>query len=138
MAGIRRRDTKPELLVRTGLHRLGFRFRLDVAALPGRPDVVLPKYRAVVFVNGCFWHGHDCHLFKVPSTGTGRWMEKIDGNRARDQRNVTALLDSGWRVLTIWECATKGRKALAPADLLERCAGWIAGTSTQGEIRGAS
>ena len=108
MSGIRGRNTKPELMIRSLLHRRGFRFRLDARDLPGRPDIVLPRYRAVVFVHGCFWHGHDCHLFKWPQTRPEFWREKIDRNRSNDERATLALLASGWRVAVVWECALRG------------------------------
>lgn len=97
-----------ELIVRRAIHAAGLRFRLHVRDLPGTPDIVLPRYKAVIFVNGCFWHGHDCHLFKVPSTRTEFWMEKISANRLRDRSVCAALCARGWRVLTIWECALRG------------------------------
>lgn len=108
MSGIRGRNTKPEVLIRSLLHRRGFRFRLDARDLPGRPDIVLPRYRAVVFVHGCFWHGHDCHLFKWPQTRPEFWREKIGRNRSNDEKVRAALLASGWRVGIVWECALRG------------------------------
>ena len=108
MAGIRGKNTTPELAVRRELHRRGFRFRLHSRGLPGRPDIVLPKYRAVILVNGCFWHRHQCHLFKWPSTDTERWRHKLEANVVRDAENVAALGRQGWRTLVIWECALKG------------------------------
>jgi DNA mismatch endonuclease (patch repair protein) len=108
MSGIRGRDTKPEILVRSLLHRQGFRFRLQVRTLPGRPDLVLPRYHAVIFVHGCFWHGHDCPLFRLPATRTEFWRSKIEGNRSRDRRVREELLAAGWRVAVVWECALRG------------------------------
>ena len=111
MSRIRGRDTKPELALRSMLHRLGYRFTVNGPrnkSLPGRPDLVLPKYRTVIFVHGCFWHGHEnCPYFRLPKTRRAWWKHKIDGNRARDLRNETALLTQGWHVVTIWECALK-------------------------------
>jgi DNA mismatch endonuclease (patch repair protein) len=104
MSRIRSRDTKPELCVRRYLHSLGFRFRLHQKDLPGRPDLVLPKYRAVVFVQGCFWHGHHCQKGRVPATRGAFWKAKFEGNKTRDARNTRALRAAGWRVFTIWEC----------------------------------
>lgn len=119
MAGIKGKDTKPELVVRQLLHAAGFRYRLHDRRFPGRPDLVLPKYRTVVFVHGCFWHGHDnCPLFRLPKTKTEFWNEKISQNRLRDERYVSRLLDMNWRVLIIWECATKGPAKKTPDSLL--------------------
>src|SRR6476469_9536278 len=97
MSGIRGRDTKIELAVRRALHARGFRYRLDVRSLPGRPDVVLPKWKAAVLVHGCFWHAHDCGLCRIPSTRPDFWREKLAGNAARDARSRQALLGKGWR-----------------------------------------
>lgn len=110
MSGIRRRDTKPELLVRRHLHSAGFRYRLDARDLPGRPDIVLPKWRTAVFVHGCFWHGHaGCGLFRVPKTRTEWWSAKITANVGRDHAAVETLLELGWRVAVVWECALRAR-----------------------------
>ena len=108
MAGIKGKNTQPERLVRSLLHRQGFRFRLNVRELPGKPDIVLPRYHAVIFVNGCFWHGYDCARFKWPKTRTDYWRHKIEGNRANDQKVTQALLATGWRVGTVWECSLRG------------------------------
>lgn len=105
MASIRGKDTKPELLVRRGLHRIGVRFRLHVRDLPGRPDLVFPKYRTVLFVHGCFWHRHDsCWLAYTPSANSSKWLDKFEANVERDRRQVAALQKAGWRVLVVWEC----------------------------------
>lgn len=108
MSGIRGRNTKPEILIRSLLHHHGFRFRLHVRDLPGKPDIVLPRYHAVIFVHGCFWHGHDCPLFKWPGTRPDFWRDKIGRNRANDYKVGEALLASGWRVGIVWECAIRG------------------------------
>src|SRR5690606_9589910 len=108
MSGIRGRNTKPEILIRSLLHRQGFRFRLHVRDMPGKPDIVLPRYRAVVFVHGCFWHGHSCPLCKLPGTRPDFWREKIERNQNNDNRAKRALLADGWRVGVIWECALRG------------------------------
>jgi DNA mismatch endonuclease (patch repair protein) len=109
MSGIRGKDTKPEMIVRRGLHARGFRFRLHDKRLPGKPDLVFPKYHAVIFVHGCFWHGHGCHLFKWPKTREAFWREKIEGNQERDAEINQQLMRTGWRVIEIWECALKGK-----------------------------
>jgi DNA mismatch endonuclease (patch repair protein) len=121
MSRIRGRDTKPELLLRKGLHARGYRFRVNVTGLPGRPDIVFPKYGAVIQVNGCFWHGHDCHLFKMPASRQEFWAEKISANRTRDKLTDRVLLDRGWRVLTVWECSLKGAKRRPPDEVLAYC-----------------
>lgn len=130
MAGIKGRNTKPEMLLRHGLHRRGFRFRLHSKDLPGKPDMVFPKHHAVIFANGCFWHGHDCPMFKWPSTRQEFWNAKITGNRERDSRVKANLLESGWRVLTIWECALKGPAKLATESVLAGCADWLLSRQT--------
>ena len=108
MSGIRGRNTKPEILIRSRLHRQGFRFRLHARNLPGKPDIVLPRYRAVIFVHGCFWHGHSCSLFKWPKTRPEFWREKIGKNQTNDCRTRAALIAAGWRVGVVWECAIRG------------------------------
>lgn len=135
MSGIRGRNTKPEILIRSLLHRQGFRFRLHVLQLPGKPDIVLPRYRTVIFVHGCFWHGHDCHLFKMPRTRPEFWRGKFDQNKANDQKAVDALLGSGWRVGIVWECAIRGAgKDLS--GLGDRLAEWIFSDQPYMEERG--
>ncbi|WP_323933588.1 very short patch repair endonuclease [Aeromonas caviae] len=106
MVGIRNRDTRPEKRVRTVLHRAGFRYRLHNSALPGKPDLWLARYRAVIEVNGCFWHGHDCHLFKLPLSRADFWQAKVASNRARDTRHLAELEQLGIRRLIIWEWAS--------------------------------
>ncbi|AWT13132.1 very short patch repair endonuclease [Stenotrophomonas maltophilia] len=122
MSRIRGSNTKLEVLVRKGLHARGLRYRLGGARLPGRPDIVLPKYHAVVFVHGCFWHGHDCPLYRLPKTRPEFWSDKIDKNKARDQRVVQQLESLGWRVLTVWECSLRGVRALDQALFLDSLA----------------
>lgn len=108
MAGIRGKNTMPEIAVRKALHHDGFRFRLHSSKLPGRPDIVLPRYHAAVFVNGCFWHGHvGCPYFRVPATRTDFWVDKITGNRERDELKRAALEATGWRTVVVWECAVR-------------------------------
>lgn len=108
MSRVRGRDTKPELLLRRALHATGLRHRLHVASLPGRPDLTYPRHRCVVQVHGCFWHGHDCPMFRLPATRPTFWAAKIEANRHRDRRTSAALQAAGWRVLTVWECALRG------------------------------
>jgi len=118
MSQIRAKDTKPEMLVRRFLHAKGFRYKLHDKSLPGKPDIVLPKYRIVIFVHGCFWHGHEnCKYFKIPKTRTKWWTDKIKGNKANDEKAVKALKKDGWRIINIWECdlkPVKVEKTLTP------------------------
>lgn len=125
MSGIRGTNTRPERHIRSLLHRQGFRFRLHARELPGKPDIVLPRRHAVVFVHGCFWHGHGCFFYRVPATRREFWEAKIERNRANDQRAATALAAAGWRIGTIWECALRGRSAISETGLAERLGQWL-------------
>jgi DNA mismatch endonuclease, patch repair protein len=107
MARIRAKHTKPELAVRSALHRLGYRFRLHGRKLPGHPDIVLPKYRTIIEVKGCFWHGHRCLKGRVPEGNRAYWSKKIEGNQLRERRNARRLRSMGWKVKTIWECTVR-------------------------------
>jgi DNA mismatch endonuclease (patch repair protein) len=124
MAGIRGHDTRPEILLRSGLHRLGLRFALK-SRLLGKPDLVLPKYRTAVFFHGCFWHGHDCPLFKLPSTRPNFWREKIGRNRERDGHVLASLLADGWRVAVVRECAIRGTGKRPWETVCTALATWI-------------
>ena len=136
MSRIRGKSTKPEIQIRKICHSLGFRFRLHRKDLPGKPDLVFPKHHAVVFVNGCFWHGHDCHLFKVPETRTEFWTEKIAGTKVRDEYQHHQLNDAGWRVLVVWECALKGREKRTLEEIADELATWLPSDSGFSELRG--
>lgn len=136
MAGIRGKNTKPELMLRRGLHAAGFRFRLHDRALPGKPDIVFPKYRAVLFAHGCFWHGHGCHLFKWPSSRPDFWRKKIYRNREVDALASIALQEAGWRQGIVWECALKGKARLPIETVLAECATWLRSDIPFFEIRG--
>ncbi|MDT8757136.1 very short patch repair endonuclease [Sphingomonas psychrotolerans] len=136
MAGIKGKNTNPELLLRKGLHARGFRFRLHDRALPGTPDIILPRYRAVIFAHGCFWHGHDCHLFKWPKTREEFWRAKIARNQELDAKAEATLAKTDWRYAVIWECALKGRTRLSIEDILASCADWIRSEVPRLEIRG--
>lgn len=125
MSGIRGKDTRPELLVRKALHARGFRYRLHKTGLPGRPDIVLPRFRAVALIHGCFWHGHDCPLFRLPGTRTDFWRGKITRNQERDSQVAVALRVAGWRRATIWECALRGRHRLDFDVLIETLCNWL-------------
>ncbi|RDV02414.1 very short patch repair endonuclease [Undibacter mobilis] len=113
MKSVRSRNTGPELVVRRTLHALGYRYGLHRKDLPGRPDIVMPKHKAVVFVHGCFWHGHGCPKGRLPKSRLDFWVPKIDRNRQRDRESVRLLRKSGWRVLTIWQCQTKDVESLS-------------------------
>lgn len=139
MSGIKGKDSKPELVVRRGLHKLGFRYSLHNRKIPGRPDLVLPKYRALIFVHGCFWHGHDCHLFKWPGGERADfWREKIESNRKRDSKQVAVCRQNGFRVAVVWECSLKGKYQLGGAKVVSRLAKWLVGNSDRLEIVASS
>lgn len=111
MSGIKGKNTAPELLTRKYLHSQGFRFRLHVKILPGKPDIVLPKYRTVIFVHGCFWHQHPgCKAAVIPKTNTNFWSAKLEGNVKRDDRNISELITLGWQCLIVWECEVANSK----------------------------
>lgn len=136
MAGIKGKDTKPELVVRRGLHALGFRYLLHDRRLPGRPDMVLPRWHAAIFVHGCFWHGHDCPLFRWPGTRQDFWRQKIGRNQERDAEVEAALDRVGWRMLKIWECSMKGAGRIGVDAVLPLAAEWLRSDARTGEIRG--
>ena len=125
MSGIRGKDTTPEMQIRTGLHRLGYRFRLHVRKMPGSPDLVFRSRRAVIEVRGCFWHGHDCHLFRWPGSREEFWKQKISGNIARDRRNLFALFEQNWRVAEVWECQLKGKERQPLDEVNARLAAFL-------------
>lgn len=136
MAGIRGKDTKPELAIRKALHALGFRYRIHDKRLPGKPDMAFPRYKAIIEINGCFWHGHNCHLFKWPSTRKEFWQKKISGNAERDIRNRVALKKKGWRILTIWECALKGRTRRPLEQVVLKVVKWLGSGKSDMELEG--
>ena len=136
MAGISGKNTRPEMLVRHGLHSRGFRYLLHYRKLPGKPDLVFPKYHAVFFLNGCFWHGHDCSLFKWPSTRAEFWQRKIEGNKRKDKETIDALRRLGWRVLVIWECTLKGKGRLTFESIIDQSEKWLRSDNVMSEIRG--
>lgn len=136
MAAIKGRNTKPELLIRSLLHKNGFRFRLHVKDLPGKPDIVLPRYRSVIFVHGCFWHGHqNCQFFRMPTTHTEFWQAKILRNQSNDSKVVKLLFASNWRVCIVWECSIRGAKK-DPEKVVSTIADWLSDTEPFLEIAG--
>jgi DNA mismatch endonuclease (patch repair protein) len=136
MAAIKGSHTKPELMVRKALHAAGLRYRLHVKNLPGKPDLVFPRRKAVVFVHGCFWHRHDCHLFKWPANRRDFWREKIGKNVINDEKAVRTLQQAGWRVATIWECALKGRTRPDFGEAMQQLIAWIQSDAQMITIRG--
>jgi len=136
MAGVKGRNTRPELTLRRGLHALGFRYRLHVKDLPGKPDLVFPARRAVLFAHGCFWHGHQCRLFVWPKTRTEWWRAKIERNMAVDIRTSQSLAALGWRVGVVWECALKGRARRPGNSVIDACASWLRSEAPNFEIKG--
>ncbi len=134
MAGVRTVGTKPERIVARALFAAGFRYRLTVKALPGKPDLVLPKCHAVILVHGCFWHGHDCRLFKWPKSREAFWRAKIGGNQERDRRQRAELAALGWRVCVVWECATRDPHEVLRAHIA-RITGWLNTDVPELEVR---
>lgn len=138
MRAIRHRDTRPELLIRKSLFARGFRYRLNVPNLPGKPDLVFPRYHAVILIHGCFWHGHPCYLFKLPGTRPAFWQQKIDSNKLRDIIVQDKLRAAGWRVAIVWECALKGRHKTALSLITDQLSSWLSDSWTPFlEIAGA-
>lgn len=125
MSGIRNKNTRPELLVRTALFARGYRYRLHASNLVGKPDMIFPKYKALIFIHGCFWHAHHCHLFKWPSTREVFWREKITSNQVRDEKNQALLLADGWRIGIIWECALKGKHRRDLPHVIDMIDRWL-------------
>jgi len=125
MAAIKSHNTKPELLVRKELHRRGFRYSLKNKALPGKPDLVLTKYRVAVFVHGCFWHKHDCRYFKLPKSNTQFWVNKLNSNVERDSEVIGQIIGMGYRVFVIWECAFKGENKEHLDAELQKVLEWV-------------
>jgi DNA mismatch endonuclease (patch repair protein) len=137
MSGIRAKNTKPEIAIRRAMHLLGFRYRLHSSSVPGKPDMVFPAARAVIFVNGCFWHGHDCKYFRLPATRAQFWATKIAANQARDVFVRAELKKTDWRCLTIWECAVRGQNDVSISKVAGKAARWLRSKSRCGEIRGS-
>ncbi len=136
MSGIRSKDTRPELLLRKALHARGLRYRLHDRSLPGTPDIVLPRHRATIQVHGCFWHGHDCHLYRLPASRPDFWAAKIARNREVDARSAAALAALGWRRAEVWECAMRGRTRRPFDSIVDECEDWVRGNDPELVVRG--
>lgn len=136
MAGIKSVNTKPEMQVRQLLHQAGFRYRLHERRLPGTPDIWLPRWKAVIEVNGCFWHGHMCHLFTWPRSHEAFWRGKIEANQKRDKSHLHELTALGIKSLTIWECALKGKKRHDQERLIKVISWWLHESACHGDISG--
>lgn len=135
MSGIQGKNTRPEMFLRKGLHAMGYRFRLHVKDIPGSPDLVFPKYRALVVVHGCFWHGHGCRYSKMPSTNSDFWRDKIESNKLRDARVLNLQILSGWRCLIVWECSVRKCLKQSPSgSLLRMVSLWLKSHSKQASI----
>ena len=134
MSGIQGKNTKPELIIRSALHRDGFRFRIHVKNLPGKPDIVLKKFKAVIFIHGCFWHKHNCRFFKWPKSRVDFWKEKLNKNADNDAKNIKKLADLQWRICIIWECALRG--ANKDVDSVKiKIEKWLKSTSKYLEVK---
>ena len=136
MASVGQRDTRPEILLRSSLHKAGLRYRLHDRTLPGSPDLTFPRFRSVIFIHGCYWHSHGCYRSTVPKSRREFWEEKFQTNRKRDERDIALLRERGWRVMVVWECSLIGKLALAPEDVVERVRVWLLGTGERGEVSG--
>ena len=135
MSKIRSQDTKPELIVRRHLHARGLRYVLGGAGLPGRPDLVFPKWKVAVFVHGCFWHWHACHLSRLPASNRKFWRAKLNINQTRDAVSLLSLLSAGWRVATIWECSLRGTVALQQLNRkMDLVSNWIKSPRTRKRV----
>jgi DNA mismatch endonuclease (patch repair protein) len=139
MSGIRGKNTKAEIEIRKRLFASGFRYRLHDTKLPGKPDIILPRYKTVIFIHGCFWHAHDCELFKLPTTRRSFWRKKLKRNRKKDEKNNSDLKEAGWRIFTVWECAFRGagKKREKEIDsIVKKAIQWLSSGRKSREIRG--
>lgn len=134
MSSIRRENTAPELLLRSALHKAGLRYRLHDKNLPGSPDIVFPKFHAVLFVHGCYWHSHGCYKSSRPKSQRNFWINKFKTNQERDARNIKLLQEQGWRVIIVWECALKGKTSLPISKTVEAIKKWLHSDSAFNEI----
>lgn len=138
MSGITAKNTAPERIIRQLLSKSGYRYRLHQKKLCGNPDIVLKKYRSAIFINGCFWHMHNCHLFKWPSSNSDFWKNKIRSNSKRDKKNYKRLIQIGWRVLIIWECAIKGKHKLSHEKIQKKMSEWLETDLQHGVVKSSA
>lgn len=136
MSNIQGKNTKPEILIRKNLYSKGYRYKLHVKSLQGKPDIVLSKYNALIFINGCFWHKHNCHLFKWPKTRRFFWETKINKNIENDQKNHIKLLNENWRILIVWECSIKGKTKKTMEIVINDIVEWLHSDINFKEIEG--
>ena len=136
MARVGQKNTGAEILLRKALHRIGLRYKLHDKALSGRPDIVLPRFKAVIFVHGCYWHSHGCYRSTAPKSRRAFWEEKFTTNRFRDKKNRNALTKEGWRVFTVWECALRGKLAMPLEEVANAVKLWLMSSELVGEIYG--
>lgn len=137
MSSVGQKNTGPETLLRSALHKIGLRYRLHDRKLPGSPDLVFPKYRSVIFVHGCYWHSHGCYRSTVPKTRREFWLAKFEANRQRDRRDFARLIDDGWRVLVTWECALIGSTSYPVSEVAEKTMAWLNGDQASCVIAGS-
>lgn len=136
MSKVKGKNTSIETDIRKALFARGYRYRIHTGKLSGHPDIVFPKYKAAVFVNGCFWHAHDCSRFKIPDSNKEFWTKKFENNKARDTRTYETLRQAGWRILVVWECALKGKRKKDFDGLIDEIETWLHGDSIYSEISG--
>jgi DNA mismatch endonuclease, patch repair protein len=135
MASVGQKDTGGELVLRRALHKIGLRYKLHDGSLPGSPDLVFPRFRAVIFVHGCYWHSHGCYKSTVPKSRRAFWTDKFSANRERDQRNIRLLMERGWRAMVVWECELLGKNAFPSHEIAERVREWLQDTYVPGKTR---
>ena len=138
MASVGQKNTGAELLLRKALHKIGLRYRLHDRSLPGSPDLVFPRFRAVIFVHGCYWHSHGCYKSTVPKSRREFWQDKFNANERRDARNSRLLLESGWRVMIVWECSLLGKNAFPAHKAAQHVRAWLSGVNARGVISGSA
>ena len=136
MSSVGQKDTGPETVLRSALHKAGLRYRLHDRRLPGSSDLVFPRYRAVIFVHGCYWHSHGCYKSTVPKSRREFWEDKFRANLERDERNISLLRELGWRVMVVWECALIGKHALPLNEVTKQIRGWLIGQENCEQVSG--